>query len=451
MAAVNPQYRVEELSYQIRDCGARIVAAFPEQVDVINKINPPLQLDHVILSDPDDIKRTPQGKTIPVNVMPSKKITLNELLHLGQNRGQMRDIQHNDPAIFQYTGGTTGVPKGAIGLHRNLVANILQFKEWLVGMKEGSEVVLAAIPLYHVYGMVIAMGVGLALGASIVTLPNPKDLAGLLGSIEKHRVTLFPGVPNLYAAINAQPDVIAGKYDLSTIKACISGSAPLLFDIKRKFEAFTGGKLVEGYGLSEAPTATHCNPLHGENREGSIGLPLPDVDAKIVDSEAGTHEVQIGEVGELIIRSPQVMEGYYGMEEETRQTLRDGWLYTGDLARMDEDGYFYLVDRKKDVIKIGGFQVWPREVEQVIASHPAVKDVAVAGVPHPQYGEAVKAWIVLEPGMSISLDEMQSWCEERLARYKKPTLIEAIDQVPRTGVGKVLRRELVRRHIEALK
>ncbi|NPV57371.1 MAG: AMP-binding protein, partial [Anaerolineae bacterium] len=355
-------------------------------------------------------------------------------------------VQCDDAAIYQYTGGTTGVPKGAIGLHRNLVANILQFREWLVGLEEGGEVALAAIPLYHVYGMVIAMGVSVALGASIVLIRTPQDLSLLLSSIQQYGVTLFPGVPNLYAAINKNPDVLAGKYDLRTIKACISGSAPLLPEIKQQFEALTGGKLVEGYGLSEAPTATHCNPVHGENRTGSIGLPLPDVDARIVDAEVGDRQLAIGEVGELIIRSPQVMAGYHGMDEETKLALRKGWLYTGDLARMDEDGYFYLVDRKKDVIKIGGFQVWPREVEEVLALHPDIKDAAVAGVPDATYGEMVKAWIVLQEGRSISPGEVQGWCEERLARYKKPMAVEFIDTIPRTFVGKVLRRELVRMH-----
>jgi len=353
-----------------------------------------------------------------------------------------------DVAIFQYSGGTTGIPKAAIGLHRNLVANTLQFSRWLVGLEDGKEVVLAAIPLFHVYGMVIAMSMGIAIGASLVLIPNPRDIANILENIQRYKATLFPGVPNMYSAINHHPDVLAGKYDLRSIKACISGSAPLLEETRMTFENLTGGKLLEGYGLSEAPTATHCNPMLGENRAGSIGLPLPDIDCRIVDLETGQVELPIGEIGELIINGPTIMRGYHNISDQTEQTLRNGWLYTGDIARMDKDGYFYLVDRKKDLMKIGGLQVWPREVEEVIAAHPKVLEVGVAGVMDPQRGERVKAWIVLKPGEKLALDEVKTWCRERIAPYKAPSLVAFLDKLPRTTVGKVLRRELVRMHRE---
>jgi len=239
--------------------------------------------------------------------------------------------------------------------------------------------------------------------------------------------------------------VLAGKYQLSSIKACISGSAPLMRETKEKFEALTGGIVFEGYGLSEAPTATHCNPLLGENRTGSIGLPLPDVDVRIVSLDDEVTVLPVGEVGELVIKGPQIFKGYHNMPTETANTLREGWLHTGDIARMDEDGYFYIVDRKKELIKPGGYQVWPREVEEVIADNPKVKEVAVAGIPDPYRGETVKAWIVLKPDTMMSEAEVKEWCKERLAKYKVPSHIEFREgELPKTTVGKILRRELVR-------
>jgi len=280
-------------------------------------------------------------------------------------------------------------------------------------------------------------------------VPNPRDLNDLLENIQKYKATILPGVPTLYNAINNHPDVLAGKYNLSTVKACISGSAPLLRDTKEKFEALTGGVVFEGFGLSEAPTATHCNPLLGENRTGSIGLPLPDVDARIINLDDEVTVMPTGEVGELVIKGPQVFKGYHNMTTETTNALREGWLYTGDIARMDEDGYFYIVDRKKELIKPGGYQVWPREVEEVIASNPFVLDVGVAGIPDPYRGETVKAWVVVKPGEELSEQEVKDWCKERLAKYKVPTEVEFRSELPKTTVGKILRRELVREHKEA--
>ncbi len=257
----------------------------------------------------------------------------------------------------------------------------------------------------------------------------------------------------MYNGINNHPDVKAGKYDLSSIKACISGSAPLLRETKDQFEKLTGGKVFEGYGLSEAPTATHCNPLLGENKIGSIGMPLPNVEVKLISLDDGETELQQGEIGEIAIHGPQVMKGYHNMPTETANTLHtmnDGkvWLFTGDIARMDEDGYFYIVDRKKELIKPGGYQVWPREVEEVLMDHPKVLDVGVAGIPDPYRGETVKAWIVLKPGKTATEAELKAFCKERLAAYKVPTHYEFRSELPKTTVGKILRRELVRQHKE---
>ncbi len=348
-----------------------------------------------------------------------------------------------DPAVFQYSGGTTGTPKCAVGLHRNLVANVYQFDQWLVNTEIGRETVLVAIPTYHVYGMVLGMNLAVKMGARMVLIPNPMDLDRVLEAIQEYQATIFPGVPNLYAAINRYPPVQAGAYDLSSIKACISGSATLPAEVKATFEALTRGRLVEGYGLSEAPTATHCNPILGENRPGSIGLPLPNVDCRVVDMATGTKELEAGEAGELIIKGPQVMAGYHNRQEETQAALRDGWLFTGDIVRMDAEGYFYIVDRKKDVIKVGGFQVWPNEVEAVIRQHPKVREVAVAGVADETGAEAAKAWVVLEEGQSSTLEEIQEFCDPYLTRYKIPKYVVFRDSLPRSRVGKVLRRVLV--------
>jgi len=332
-----------------------------------------------------------------------------------------------------------------------VVANVYQFSHWLVNIEPGQEKVLVAIPLYHVYGMVLGMNLAVKIKSSMILISNPRDMDGLLHAAEEFQATIFPGVPNIYAAINHYPKVLAGEYDLSSIKACISGSATLPARVKREFEALTKGHLVEGYGLSEAPTATHCNPILGENREGSIGLPLPNVECKIVDLETGTIEMDVGEPGELIIQGPQVMSGYHQRPEETEIALRDGWLYTGDVAKMDQDGYFYLVDRKKDVIKVGGFQVWPNEIEAVLRQHPNVREAAVAGVSDPEGKEAAKAWIVLQKGAICTSEEIKEFCKKYLTGYKIPRYIEFRDDLPKTTVGKVLRWVLVSEHSHELK
>ncbi len=449
VVAMNPAYKQRELAYQIQDSGAKIMIALHGFRETLESIRAETGLERIVFTEVEDAFQIPilgSAENEPETIQPESEPGLLDLLRscMGKPRPSVT-VTPEDKAIFQYSGGTTGIPKGAIGLHRNLVANTMQFRAWLSGLEEGKEVVLAAIPLFHVYGMVIAMSMGVALGASLVLVDDPRDTESVLGNIERYQATLFPGVPNSYHAINQNPNVQAGKYDLRSIKACISGSAPLLVEIKQRFEALTGGKLLEGYGLSEAPTATHCNPMFGENRTGSIGLPLPDVDARIVDLETGERDAPPGEPGELVVRGPQVMNAYHNMPAETEIALRGGWLYTGDIARMDLDGYFYLIDRKKEVIKVGGFQVWPREVEEVIAALPKVLEVGVAGVPHPTRVEIVKAWVALRPGETLTEQEVKDWCEQHLAAFKTPSEVEFRSApLPRTLVGKLLRRELVR-------
>ena len=459
VVATNPLYTPPEIEHQVNDAGIEIMFVMSNFYKTIKAAQPKTKIKKIVVTN---LKETlPPVLRLLFTLAKEKKggfrvdlepgdVWLQDLLsqHKPEDRPKLK-ITADDTALFQYSGGTTGISKGAIAMHRNLVANTLQIKNWMTNLNEGKEIVLMAIPLFHVYGMVAGMNFALAAGASMVMVPNPRDLHDVLGTIKKYRPTIFPGVPTLYNAINNHPDVVAGKIDLSSIKACISGSAPLLRETKEKFEALSEGVVFEGYGLSEAPTATHCNPLLGENRTGSIGLPLPDVDCKIISLDDGTTELPIGEIGELVIKGPQVMKGYHNMPTETANTLRKGWLYTGDIARVDEDGYFYIVDRKKELIKPGGYQVWPREVEEAIAAHPKVLEVGVAGIPDPYRGETVKAWIVLKPGETLSDEEVKDWCKDRLAKYKIPTHIEYRRELPKTTVGKILRRELVRQHKEA--
>ncbi len=438
--ALNPAYRPNEIRKLAVESGIRILILQESAYQEIKPVQTETFIEMMVVVG---------RKSVHPN---SDDLSWRDLLQRYSDGDPIETIvKHDDPAVFQYSGGTTGTPKCAIGLHRNLVANVYQFSHWLVNIEPGQEKVLVVIPLYHVYGMVLGMNLAVKIKSSMILISNPRDMDGLLHATEEFQATIFPGVPNIFAAINHYPKVLAGEYDLSSIKACISGSATLPVRVKREFEALTKGHLVEGYGLSEAPTATHCNPILGENREGSIGLPLPNVECKIVDLETGTIEMAVGEPGELIIQGPQVMSGYHQRPEETEIALRDGWLYTGDVAKMDQDGYFYLVDRKKDVIKVGGFQVWPNEIEAVIRQHPNVREAAVAGVSDPEGKEAAKAWIVLQKGAICTSEEIKEFCKKYLTGYKIPRYIEFRDDLPKTTVGKVLRRVLVSEYSHELK
>ncbi len=458
VVATNPLYSAREIEHQVNDAGIEIMLVMSNFYNTIKEVQPKTKLRKLIVTN---IKETlPPILSFLFGLTKEKKggfrvqlaegdIWMKDLIerHKPEERPKL-DIGPDDLALFQYSGGTTGISKGAVALHRNLVANSLQIRAWMSNCVDGKEVVLMAIPLFHVYGMVAGMCFAMRAASTMVMVPNPRDLKDVLDSIQKYKVTIYPGVPTMYNAINNHPDVLAHKYDLGTIKACISGSAALMRETKEKFEALTGGKLVEGYGCSEAPTASHCNPLFGKNPPGSIGLPLPDVECRIISLEDEVTVLPPGGEGELVIKSPNVMKGYHNMPTETTNSLRDGWLYTGDIARMDEEGFFYIVDRKKELIKPGGYQVWPREVEEVIAANPKVLEVGVAGIPDPYRGETVKAWVVIKPGETATEDEIKEWCKERIAKFKVPTHVEFRAELPKTTVGKILRRELVRQHKE---
>jgi long-chain acyl-CoA synthetase len=458
VVAVNPLYSAREIEHQLNDSGVEVMLVMSNFYNLIKQVQPKTKLRTVAVTN---LKETlPPVLAFLFGLTKEKKggfrvqlsagdFWMKDLIekHKTQDRPKV-EVTSDDVALFQYSGGTTGVSKGAVALHRNLVANVLQIRSWMTNCEDGKEVVLMAIPLFHVYGMVAGMCFAIKSASSMVMIPNPRDIKDVLDNLQKYKATIYPGVPTMYNAINNHPDVLARKYDLSSIKACISGSAALMRETKDKFEELTGGKLVEGFGMSEAPTASHCNPFFGKNPAGSMGLPLPDVDCRIISLDDEVTVLPPGEIGELVIKSPNVMRGYHNMPTETENALRDGWLYSGDIARMDEDGFFYIVDRKKELIKPGGYQVWPREVEEVIAAHPKVLEVGVAGIPDAYRGETVKAWVVVKPGETVTEEEIRAWCKERMAKFKVPTHVEFRSELPKTTVGKILRRELVRQHKE---
>ncbi len=462
VAATNPTYPASKMREQIDDCDAEFVVTLTLFYNMIKQIQPETKVKTVIVTNVKEY--LPPLARVLFSLVREKKdghfledvqpgdYWLQDLLI--QYAGQKPDVEvtGDDLAIFQYTGGTTGTPKAAMSQHKALVANTIQCRAVLLSrdtVDASTEVFLGAIPFFHVYGLITVVGFAMALGAQIVLVPNARDIDDLLGVVQKYKPTIFMGVPALYNALNHHPEVTSGHVSLSSIRVCMSGSAPLPAVTKRKFEELSGGNLCEGYGMSEAPTASHANPVKNENRTGSIGLPFPDMSVRIVSLEDDETVVPPGEIGEMIMSGPQLMIGYHKAPEETAQTLReiDGkkWLYTGDIARMDDDGYFYIVDRKKDMALIGGYNVYPNMVDKVLAEHPAVMEVAVAAIPHPtkEGQEALKAWIVLQPGQTPDPDDLIAFASERLARYEVPTRFAFVDSLPKTSVGKTLRRELV--------
>lgn len=466
VSATNPTYPADKLAYQINDCDAEIVISLTAFYGLVKSVQSKTKVKHVIAASIKEYlpslakflftvaKEKKEGHKL--DAVATGDYWLQDLLKKYDGQKPNIAVTHEDLALFQYTGGTTGVSKAAVSTHAGLVANVLQQEAFLLteGTKGEDESMLGAIPMFHVFGMVAVLSVGIHIGTKIILVPNPRDIGDVVDVIDKLKPTLFHGVPALYNGINNHPDVKSGKASLRSIRLCVSGSAPLPSTTKREFENYSGASLREGFGMSEAPTASHVNPVLGENRAGSIGIPLPDVDCRIVSLEDGVTEVAVGEPGELIMSAPNLMKGYHGMPAETANTLReiDGvtWLYTGDIARMDEDGYFYIVDRKKDMALIGGFNVYPAEVEDAIKSHPAVLEVGVAAVPHPEKAgqETLKAWVVLKPEEKVTEAEIIKHCETYLAPYSIPRRISFIDELPKTAVGKTLRRELIRMETE---
>lgn len=436
VAAMNPAFPQRELQFQVDMTAMRLVFTTHDKTEVFLNLNPDQIMSLVIVGEAGVTENNEACFSFDKFIKSSKEIVALPL------------IAPSDPAVVQFSGGTTGTPKAAVGAHRNIVANVIQFREWLVNLEDGKETFLVAIPLYHVYGLVLGLMLGIATGARMIFVEHAGNVDEIINAFKRYPISYFPAVPSIFGKINDHPDVIAKRISLATIKACISGSAPLLDSIRLAFENNTGGYLVEGYGLSEAPTATHCNPILGEKRSGSIGLPLPDVECKIMSMTNPAAELGTDEEGELWIKGPQVMLGYLRRESENSVVLVDGWLKTGDIARMDADGYFYLSGRIKELVKVHGMQVWPTEVEEVISSHPAVRECVAAGIPDRSSGERIKLWVVPQQDQSISLQEIREFCREKLAAYKIPVQLEIRNSIPRTPVGKILRRALVQEHLE---
>jgi long-chain acyl-CoA synthetase len=448
--ATNPLYHSHELEVQLKDSGAVALVAADMFSPVITPVLPRTGVKHLILCGIQDYLPFPLNLLYPIKAklekhwFPVRRVPpIHDFLALVRNAaaGAPRaEVAPDDMAILQYTGGTTGIPKGAVLTHRNLVVNATQCRAWLTVRNEGEERILAVIPFFHVYGMTTAMNFGILIGAELVLLPkfHTKEV---LDTIQKYRPTIFPGIQAMYLAIANYGKI--HQYDLTSIKAAISGAGPLMREVQDRFEQLTKSRIVEGYGLSEAAPVTHANPIFGQRRNGSIGLPWPDTEAKIMDVATGTQEVPVGETGELVVRGPQVMQGYWNNPDETAETLRGGWLHTGDVARRDEDGYFYIVDRIKDMIKTVGENVYPREIEEALYTYPKVKEAVVVGIPHEAFlGERIKAYIVLKDGTTATAEEIIDFCTKELSKFKVPGEIEFRDQLPKTLVGKVLRRVL---------
>jgi long-chain acyl-CoA synthetase len=443
---VNPMYTPRELRHQLQDAGVQALVILDQLLSRYQEVKAEVPVRLLVRTGIQDYLPFPKNLLYPLMLRrkgqaPKALEGIPWRAFLKRGRPEPVAVDLDDLALLQYTGGTTGLAKGAMLTHRNLSSNALQVRAWIPDFREGEEVVLGAIPFFHVYGMTVAMNLALLGAAKLVLLPRP-EIGPIVEAIEKHRVTLFPGVPTLYVAFNNFPGI--EKRDLKSVRACISGSAPLPLEVAERFEKLTGAKLVEGYGLTEASPVTHCNPLYGERRLGSVGLPLPGVDAKVVDEEG--KEVPLGEVGELIVKGPNVMKGYWNRPDETQKALKDGWLFTGDLARMDQDGYFYIVDRKKDMIIAGGYNIYPREVEEVLYGHEAVQEAAVVGVPDPYRGETVAAFIVLKEAYrgKVTEKDIEAFCRANLAAYKVPRIIQFREGLPKSSVGKILKRELTK-------
>lgn len=460
----NPLYTEYEMQYQLADSGARVLVVLDVLYPVVRAVRQQTDLEHIIVTSPADFLPPAQRALYPLISqwgsshseahLTSKELHEDPTLHImhimlgAHTRDEIAPFSSpvpvgiEDLAVLQYTGGTTGLSKGAMLRHRNLLANAIQTRSWFAKAVEGEEVMLCVAPFFHSYGMTVCMNLSLLLGATMVLVPRfkPKEV---VKTIRQYQPTLFPGIPTMYSAI--MREAARHPEDFASIKFCISGAAALPAKVQEDFEAITHGKLVEGYGLSEAGPVTHGNPLTDECRNGSIGLPFPDVDAAIVDQETG-EPVPVGEVGELVVKGPNVMQGYWKREEETRAIFRGGWLHTGDLAKMDADGYFYMVERIKDVIITSGEKVFPREVEEVLFQHPSVAEAAVAGVPDAYRGEKVTAFVVLKPGVEESektRQELIQLCKQKLTTYKVPRTIVFRTSLPRSLIGKVIRRELL--------
>lgn len=449
----SPLYVEREIEHQWHDAGCSVAVTtdflFARRLSALRSRLP---IKHYVIASIPDYCR------FPVNALASLKLRfakpplvasvpatpgvhrMRQLMAAAAPGHSQSPIDLDDVAVLQYTGGTTGVPKAAMLTHRNLSCNVQQVSSWFVKARRGQEVILGCLPFFHVFGLTVAMNFPVSAAGAIVLMPDPRDIRSMVRNIARHHVTIFPGVPAMFNAIVNSPD-LAGL-DLTSVTSCFSGSAPLPPDVLRRFEALTGSRIVEGFGLTEASPVTHANPIDGQRKIGSIGVPLPDTDMKVVNLEDGDAEVETGTEGELLVKGPQVMSGYWKRPDETSVVLQDGWLRTGDVARIDGDGYCYIVGRKKELIIVGGYNVYPDEIDAVLAAHPAVLEAATIGIPDQRRGETVKSFVVFRPGQRATADDLIAHCRRQLAAYKIPRAIEFLESLPKTSALKILRREL---------
>lgn len=463
-ACINPLYTEYEMEHALNECGAETAVVMTLFYDKVKHVQSKTKVKRVIATSVKEhlpfimrllftlLKEKKEGHRITLQ---SGDFWFQSLLKQYKGSGRPKvTVSPSDNAIILFTGGTTGLSKAAVGSHEGLVMSGKQIFSWFQNtLKEYGDVFLTALPLFHVFANAGVQPAALVSRAGMALVPNARDIPDVMKTIEKTKATFFPSVPTMFNAMLNHPLVKEGKVDLTSIKLCISGASALLKETKDSFEKLTGSRIVEGYALTESMMAICCTPVTGKYKVGSIGMPVSDVFVRIADVEDGSKSLELGEgnVGEIVIRAPQLMRGYWQRPDATAEMLKNGELFTGDLGYMDDDGFIFIVDRKKDVVKVSGFQVWPREVEEVLAMHPKVMEVAVAGIPDPRTTEAVKAWIVLRPGMAATADEIQGFCKEKLTGYKVPRFIEFRSELPKSTVGKVLRRELVREELEKSK
>jgi long-chain acyl-CoA synthetase len=450
----SPLYVESELEHQLADAGASVIVCLSALFDRVQAVRGRLpSLRHVLVTNIKEYfpvrlrllftlaKERRDGHRVQLP-RDGRTSDLGRVMASAPTTDPGVPVRADDLALLQYTGGTTGLAKGAMLSHRNLVVNTYQVRAWVANLadRDGNDIVIGVLPLFHIYAMTTVMNFSIAGGGTMVLLPRfvANDV---LKAIDREKPHFFPGVPTMYMALNSSPKL--ARYNLRSLKGAISGAASLPREVQARFEELTGARLVEGYGLTEASPVTHSAPLKGARKIGSIGIPVPGTDAAIFDQETGTRQLASGEIGELAVRGPQVMQGYWRRPDETARVLRDGWLFTGDVARMDDDGYFAIVDRKKDMIITGGMNVYPRDVEEPLYAHPKIKEAVAVGIPDERWGETVKVYIVLKDGQTASEQEILDYCHARMARYKVPKFVEFRQELPKTLVGKFLRRKLL--------
>ncbi len=448
----NPLYTDKELEYQFNNSESSLLVTLDLLGPRMIALKPKTQIKNIVIAHIRDHLSFPKKQLLPIvakdkhrNIPPQPNVY--EWLNLLQKyppQDPRTPVDFESLASLQYTGGTTGVSKGVMLTHANLSKNVQQIVAWFPGFHRGEISQLGVLPMFHSFGLTCCMNLCIWMGWTDVLIPRPEPQA-ILEAVHKYKVNFFPAVPTMFVGVLNHPKL--SQYRLTSVKSCFSGAAPLPVEVIKDFEARTGSQICEGYGLSESSPVVTINPFGGKTKVGSIGLPVSGTDIKVVDLIEGTKEMPVGEPGEVIIKGPQVTSGYYKMPEETAIAIRDGWLYTGDIGKMDEDGYFYIVDRKKDMIIAGGYNIYPRDIDEILFEHPKILEACAVGIPDPYRGETVKAFVVLKPGEKMTEEEVIKYCGEKLAKYKVPKMVEFTNSLPKSGVGKILRKELRAREL----